>query len=560
MKNITTKTNPFLEQIPTVTLAEVMDRVSADMIGTARRDTLSALRSLAKFANLEVATTRADAAMLRAAFEHLNEDRLGLTEKRFANIRSLSKAAIERFGTPRSWPGSNAIRTLEWQDLMTLVDKGERHWAFGRLATFASANGIAPGDVNKDVLRDLFVALEEDPRVSKPRRTLNKIIGAWNTCHRDVVGWPAFRLASPFKTTPYMLPLASFPKTYQEEVKAFCKYLRTPDPLDPHALLRAYRPATIDGYVLTFRRLASALVHTGTIAQEDVLGLAVLCTPEHLKAALRHYIPKGTDHTYEYPHKMAVHITFVARQYLRMNEEVIAPIRLITSRLGENLPSGMGKRNKSRLAPFDDPIIVRRLLSYPMAEQDRALCKRNPKRRAKGIERALLASLLINTGLRVQSLRRLQYADHFRVTPREVFLELQEEDTKTHSAHSLSLPQQTVELLELFVTEHRKLLPGSDGPYLFPGEQGGMRHASSLRNAVGPHIKKHLGIDVSPHLFRHIIAKIVMEHDPGMLADISRRLGHKSINTTYGTYLGTETLAASRRINTILENKQGEQE
>ena len=59
MKDITTTTNPFLGQVQTVTLAEVMDRVSADMSGTARRDTLSALRSLAKFADFEAATTRA---------------------------------------------------------------------------------------------------------------------------------------------------------------------------------------------------------------------------------------------------------------------------------------------------------------------------------------------------------------------------------------------------------------------------------------------------------------------------------------------------------------------
>lgn len=560
MKDITTMTNPFLEQVPTVTLAEVIDRVSADMNGTARRDTLSALRSLAKFANLDVAATRADATMLRAAFNHLNEDRLGLTAKRLANIRSLSKFAIERFGTPRSWPGANASLTPEWQDLMALIDRRELRWNLGRLATFASANGIAPCDVNHEVLRDLIVALEEDPRVRKPRGSLKQILFAWNTCQRDVAGWPPFRLESPFKTAPYMLPLAAFPKTFQEEVETFRRYLRTPDPLDPNAPLRAYRPATIDGYILTFRRLASALVRTGTVAPDKISGLAVLCTPEHLKAALRPYLPESADRTYAYPHKMAVQITFVTRQYLRMNEEVIAQIRLITSRLGENLPSGMGKRNKSRLAPFDDPAIVRHLLSYPMAERDRALRKRNPKHRAKGIERALLASLLINTGIRVQSLRRLQYTKHFRATPREVFLELLEDDTKTHSAHSLSLPKKTVELLELFVTEHRRYLPGSDGPYLFPGEQGGMRHASSLRNAVGPHIKKHLGIDVSPHLFRHFVAKIVMERDPGMLADISRRLGHKSINTTFGTYLGTEAPAASRRINALLEDMRGEAE
>ena len=34
---------------------------------------------------------------------------------------------------------------------------------------------------------------------------------------------------------------------------------------------------------------------------------------------------------------------------------------------------------------------------------------------------------------------------------------------------------------------------------------------------------------------------------------VSRRLGHKSLNTTYQSYLGTEGPAASRRINALLQ-------
>lgn len=283
-----------------------------------------------------------------------------------------------------------------------------------------------------------------------------------------------------------MLPLNSFPKSFQEEVEAFCQYLRAPDPLDPHAPLRAYRSATIKGYVLTFRRLGSEFVRTGSIAQGEVSGLAVLCTPEHLKAALRPYLPEGAGRTFEYPHKMAVHITFVARQYLRMSEEAVAPIRLITSRLGENLPLGMGKRNKSRLAPFDDPAVVRRLLAFPAAERDRT------SRTIR--ERTLQTSSRIRWSVSASGRAR------------------------------------------------------RNAPRFFTAQRG------------WAHIKKHLGINVSPHLFRHFVGKIVMERDPGMIADISRRLGHKSINTTYGTYLGTETPAASRRINALLEGLQGEPE
>jgi integrase len=73
-----------------------------------------------------------------------------------------------------------------------------------------------------------------------------------------------------------------------------------------------------------------------------------------------------------------------------------------------------------------------------------------------------------------------------------------------------------------------------------------------MREAVSKASRKHVGLELGPHLFRHIIAKIVVEREPGLINDVSRMLGHKSVNTTYGVYLGTETPAASRRINRLL--------
>jgi integrase len=78
-----------------------------------------------------------------------------------------------------------------------------------------------------------------------------------------------------------------------------------------------------------------------------------------------------------------------------------------------------------------------------------------------------------------------------------------------------------------------------------------------MREAVSKPLLKHAGIKLSPHLYRHIVGKIVAERAPEMLHDLSRRLGHKSINTTYQSYLGTETPAASRRINKLLQEARG---
>ena len=49
----------------------------------------------------------------------------------------------------------------------------------------------------------------------------------------------------------------------------------------------------------------------------------------------------------------------------------------------------------------------------------------------------------------------------------------------------------------------------------------------------------------------------VVERRPELAFDVSRRLGHKSMNTTYQSYLGTETPAASRRINALLQETAG---
>ena len=107
-------------------------------------------------------------------------------------------------------------------------------------------------------------------------------------------------------------------------------------------------------------------------------------------------------------------------------------------------------------------------------------------------------------------------------------------------------------LLDLFL-DHRPPLPGSDGPYLFPGETGGPKSDNAMRDAVSRPLKKHCGLVATPHLFRHVLAKIVMERDPAMAVAVSRHLGHRSMSTTLGSYLGTETAAASRTLNRMLQ-------
>ena len=97
-------------------------------------------------------------------------------------------------------------------------------------------------------------------------------------------------------------------------------------------------------------------------------------------------------------------------------------------------------------------------------------------------------------------------------------------------------------------------------PWLLPGITGGPRSYSARRDAGSRPLRRHAGIEISPHLYRHFLAKTVAERRPELLHDVSRMLGHKSMRTTYSAYLGTEGPAASRRIAALLRAAKGKKE
>jgi integrase len=63
---------------------------------------------------------------------------------------------------------------------------------------------------------------------------------------------------------------------------------------------------------------------------------------------------------------------------------------------------------------------------------------------------------------------------------------------------------------------------------------------------------RRAGLEMNPHLFRHAVAKIAVEADPGAYLAVSRVLGHITLDTTMGHYLGTESKAAGRHVDTLL--------
>ena len=63
---------------------------------------------------------------------------------------------------------------------------------------------------------------------------------------------------------------------------------------------------------------------------------------------------------------------------------------------------------------------------------------------------------------------------------------------------------------------------------------------------------KELGLEVTPHQFRHAAAYIILKADPGNYELVRRVLGHRSITTTLNFYIGLESLEATRQFGEIV--------
>jgi integrase len=536
-----------------IMLADVRALADSRLDGNERRDVLSAFNVLRTRGGIELETTPASARMVRELFGALRPATLGVGNKRYVNIRSLVIRAVERFGMTHTRLSTQVSLTPEWDALLQLV--GDRHYRQGvkRLAHYCSALDIPPSDVRSDCLVGLHEALDNECMTKHPRKVIKLTIGMWNHFGRTIPGWPSAILASPFRSEPDTLPLDRFPESFRADVERWTGRVSKPNPLDFDAPIRPLKPATIDGYIVYFRRFGSSLVRRGILPIEAVTSLSVFFEGTHFRDGLRHFLPAETrpdDPGTATAFRIARALRNVARHFVRVEASMQKDIDLICRRLDPQQPRTMGKRNLDRLEQFDDPENVRRLLTFPEEEAGRALRKANPFRRAKGIERALAGSMLIFTGLRIKNLRHIRLSDIRRVHGRAV-LKVDAAEVKNGQALEFELQPETLSLLDRFLADHRSHLPGCGGPYLFPGQSGGPKSDNAMREAVSVQLRKH-GITLSPHLYRHIIAKIVVERDPGMYIAVSRHLGHRSMTTTLGSYLGTETRAASRRLNRLL--------
>jgi integrase len=59
-------------------------------------------------------------------------------------------------------------------------------------------------------------------------------------------------------------------------------------------------------------------------------------------------------------------------------------------------------------------------------------------------------------------------------------------------------------------------------------------------------VLKYVGVRLTPHQFRHLAAKLILDHNPGAYELVQQLMGHKNLQTTINFYAGVDTRRAGR--------------
>jgi integrase len=538
------------------TLADIVASVSrAGFPDRRRQELISALNTAARALHRRPDDVPADPRLLANRLAEVAPVAIGLSPGRWANVKSLVRAAMSLNGEACVGRHCNAL-SLSWQTLWDRLPTRTAKTRLSRLMHFASAAEIEPGAVTAAT----FVAFRahlDASLLKDPDRTYCATIDGWRAARAAVAGWPDVEVVRPNRHNVWAFPLEHFPESFQCDLNAWLDRVSDNDLLS-EGPLRPVRPITRRSHAAHIRRFASAVVLSGRAA-ETITDLAQLVEIDTLAKGLRYLLQQRANKP---PGVINVAGTLkaIARHHVGVDQSHLDEIAKLIRRIGAR-QQGLTQKNRARLRPLDDPEIMVALLRLPATLMNLASREQRPHKAALLAQTAIAVEILEMTLMRMRNLIALDLEKHMQWSGRTGVLHIVigGEETKNRDPQEFPMPQPSAEMIDTYLEKHRPVLCDQTNSALFPGKNGGPKHANTLAEQIKQAVWTHVGLRWNPHLFRHAGTKLHLDEHPGSYRIARRVLGHRSDATTTTFYAGQETAAAVRHFDrTILKlRKEG---
>lgn len=201
----------------------------------------------------------------------------------------------------------------------------------------------------------------------------------------------------------------------------------------------------------------------------------------------------------------------------------------------------MSAKNSERLAQFNDWEAVVRLLSLPETLMARADNKPVLRKSAQLAMHAAALTILLSCPMRIKNLSRLDLDKHvipFRTGTHTLYsIRIEGTEVKNGEPIEVKLTSGSSKLLHRYIMQFRPQISQASGRALFPRNTDGKpRTPDNFGRELTKCVYRETGLEVHPHLFRHIAAKLYLEARPGDFETVRRLLKHKRLQTTMDFY------------------------
>jgi integrase len=518
-----------------------------------RSDLTSAINTLEKWSRLPLSMIPANGEFLRQIFKNFHHAQVGASKRRLQNVKSLLQKAMRNVGLSTKLATYMTPMTDVWRQLYDGLPDRYSRTALSRFMRYCSKQEILPDEVDDAVAVAFLEALEQESLIKDPKVHHQTVCRLWNKLAETVEGWPKVELTLPsFEDRLYGINDDLIHPDLHLAIEAYLTSLEGKELFGN--LKKPLRPVSIKAARGHIRRFLSAL-HLSGFNVMSLRTLNDMVAFPVFKQSMEWFWKRNGDKTSKHIGEVAWAIRCIAVKHLNSDDATTELYRKAMASLRVQ-HTGLSKKNEEALKQFDDPKAVHRLLNYP---DDLFVAAE----KAKGQKAALLAQaavatlILIFAPMRLKNLNGLRIDQNLNWINDRLNIHVPGEQVKNGMTLDFALPPGPSNRVREYIDRYRSLFLPKANPYLFPGRKG-PKDQSALRNQVTNTLFKHTGIRLTPHQFRHVAAKLLLDARPGHYEVVRKLLGHRNLSTVYESYSGTETQAAINLYDdVILDRKRG---
>jgi integrase len=523
---------------------------------TRRRDLRSAVKRVAHLLGNTPAAIPLAMDIIRDGLGGINPIAVGMTSKRFNNIRSDFVAAVKASRLHPAKGEDKAALSPDWRKLFARLFGRRANLGLSRLGRYASAKSINPEDINDEVINGFMATVREGSLHQKPKALHRQVTLIWNEAARDPelglkpVTVPSFR-GPPKRVDPSLLPTS-----FVEDGDRYLSWCAVTDPFAVDARPRPLAARTLKLSRDQIHAAVTALVKSGT-PPKNIRSLADLVTPDNFKSILRQRLADAGDQQTSFNFYLARALVRIAREWVKVDASVMAELKRLAGKL-KAPKRELTPKNKAFLRQFDDPQALVRLAKLPEQLWQEVKNKKDEKPNFRTLAKAQAAlgiGILIYMPVRPENLSELEFDTHLfvRAEPGATStLELDSDEVKNDNDIGFDIPAHLAKMLREYRDRIAPKHIGHRPRRLFVNLDGTPKSQATVSYLICSYARRRAGIVITPHQFRHLAAKNILDANPGNFEGAKQLLGHKNIKTTT-IYAGINPRRAARHHQALID-------